>query len=199
MQVTIAEWTRRHPFRASARNGYRRIPSAGGYYGRHWGLANHAWDDVLVNQWKGKISDNLGTGPKLKLYLVFLLLENDYLNISQIHMPSNAICLSLLLLQKLLNSPSGFFSDTLTCRRTPKYYLKHTFLKMIVNVLHWWILQLYHTTKTISHFDKVSKCIIRISTLISFNSLYHDNQSLPTKDLKKEILVEKVTNVIYNK
>ena len=63
MQVTIAEWTRRRPFRASARNGHRRVPSAGGHYVRHLGLTNHARDVVLINQWKRKLNDNLETGP----------------------------------------------------------------------------------------------------------------------------------------
>ena len=63
MQVTIAERTRRCSFRASARNGHRRVPSAGGLYERHVGLTNHARDDVLINQSEGKLSDNLETGP----------------------------------------------------------------------------------------------------------------------------------------
>jgi len=63
MQVTIAEWTRRYPFRASARNGHRRVPSAGGLYERHVGLTNHARGVVLINQSKCKISDNLETAP----------------------------------------------------------------------------------------------------------------------------------------
>ena len=64
--MTIAEWTRRCPFRASTRNGHRRVPSVGAHYGRHWGLTNHARDDVLMNQCKYKISDNLEKVPKLK-------------------------------------------------------------------------------------------------------------------------------------
>ena len=67
MQVAIAEWTRRHPFRASARNWHRRVPSAGGHYGRRWGLTNRAKDDILINQWKGKISVNLETVHSLIL------------------------------------------------------------------------------------------------------------------------------------
>ena len=67
MQVTIAERTRRRPFRASARNGHRRVPSAGDLYERHVGLTNHARDDVLINQLKGKLNDNLETGPYMQI------------------------------------------------------------------------------------------------------------------------------------
>ena len=67
MQVTIAEWTRRRPFRATARNGHRRVPSAGGYYGRHLGFTNHAGDVVLINQSKRKLNDNLETAPNVIL------------------------------------------------------------------------------------------------------------------------------------
>ena len=65
MQVTIAEWTRRRPFRASALNGHRRVPSAGGHYGRHLGLTNHTRDTLLINQWNSKINDNLETVPNI--------------------------------------------------------------------------------------------------------------------------------------
>ena len=41
------------------------IASAWGHYGRYLGLPNHGRDDVLINQWKGKLSDNLETTPKL--------------------------------------------------------------------------------------------------------------------------------------
>ena len=34
---------------------------ARGYYGQHLGLTNHTKDDVLINQRKGKVSDNLAT------------------------------------------------------------------------------------------------------------------------------------------
>ena len=37
---------------------------AGGQYGRHWGLTNHARDDVLINELNGKLNDNLDTDPK---------------------------------------------------------------------------------------------------------------------------------------
>ena len=72
MQVTIAEWTRQHPFRASAQNGHRRVPSAGGYYEWHLGLTNHARDVVLINQSKCNLNDNLETAPNgiFKLYLM---------------------------------------------------------------------------------------------------------------------------------
>ena len=62
MQVTIAEWTRRRPFRASTRNGHRRVLSAAGLY---VGLTNHATDVVLINQWKCKLNDNLETVPNV--------------------------------------------------------------------------------------------------------------------------------------
>ena len=61
--MNIAEWTHRCPFRTSARNGQRRVPSAGGHYVRYLGSTNHARDDVVINQWKGKIRDNLETVP----------------------------------------------------------------------------------------------------------------------------------------
>jgi len=53
----------RSPFCVPARNGHRRVPSAGCHYGRYVGLTNHARDDVLINQCEGKISDNLETVP----------------------------------------------------------------------------------------------------------------------------------------
>ena len=69
MQVTIAY----------ARNGHRRVPSAGGHYVRHLGLTNLARDDVLINQSKSKISNNLETVPNQNLSIFAFHESNQFI------------------------------------------------------------------------------------------------------------------------
>ena len=70
MQVTIVEWTRR----------------PGVIMGGIFGLTNHVRDNVMIDQRKGKMSDNLETVPKAIATIIFIIRVTDRLQIIARHL-----------------------------------------------------------------------------------------------------------------
>jgi len=90
--VTIAEWIHRCPFCATTRNGHRRVLSAVSHYVRNVRLTNHATDNLLINQWKSKLSYNLETSPYgYEIFDWWELIQPEYLLFEidhlQFHLP----------------------------------------------------------------------------------------------------------------
>ena len=126
MQVTIAEWTRRHPFRTSTRNGHRWV-SSDGAHGRHWDLTNDAIDDVMINQWKGKLSDNLETARKEKGKKWYIL--RQYLHWVTLYsmIVEHSVALNIKLHFTEM-SPESHFHSVEQIMRTPNYRLLCCFI-----------------------------------------------------------------------